>query len=252
MGDGFCMNDFVRFVTSGFLALSFYLGILFMAGLIYFDAIFEAKQYTFSKETVFEVSITEPEPEIKPTPEPPKPKEQEREEIKEVVEESASKTPKESVNVKDLFKEVDIPKPTPPERNVSNPNDEKAKRLKALEALEKAKKSDEAKKLVDGIKIQRSVTVAPTQGEFDEYYAKIHEMLMKSFAPKGELGKAESKVLVTVDNRGNFSFKIVNKSGNDAFDSYLSSYLDTLKQSNFPPYEKGSKTEIQVTFKTER
>lgn len=246
------MGEFTRFLTSGFLALSFYLGVLFMAGFIYFDAIFDAKQYTFSKETVFEVSITEPEPEIKPTPEPPKPKEQEREEIKEVVEESASKTPKESVDIKNLFSEVEAPKPPPKEEKIQHNDDALAKRLKALEALEKAKKSDEAKKLVDGIKIQQSVTVAPTQGEFDEYYAKIHEMLMKSFAPKGELGKAESKVLVTVDNRGNFSFKIVNKSGNDAFDSYLSSYLDTLKQSNFPPYEKGSKTEIQVTFKTER
>lgn len=244
------MADFARMFSSGILSFGIYFALLIFFASRYYESIFQPKQYSFSKETVFEVAISEPEPKIEPPIEIPQQKEQPKEDVVEI-KESASKTPKESVPLKELFSEVDVPKPTPPEQKVHTVDDELAKRLKALESMEKTKKSDSAKKLVEGLNIQKSVTFAPTQGEFDEYYAKIHEILMKRYAPSSS-DRGEAKVLISIDKNGRFDYRIRQKSGNMNFDSYLESYLEALKNIDFPPFTKGNKTEIEVTFKTER
>jgi hypothetical protein len=60
-----------------------------------------------------------------------------------------------------------------------------------------------------------------------------------------------AKVLVIITNDGKFDYKFLKYSGNEVFDSSLTSFLNEQVNIAYPEHNKGSVTKIEVIFKSE-
>lgn len=216
---------------------------------------FQPKVFSAKKETVFEISLIEPEPEVKkeekkiPAPPPPKPKKVEEE----PVEKEASKTPKIGTDFKNLFSEVETKTPIKKiPKEIPNKDDAAASRNKSYKTQTKARKSSEATEITEKIAIKQTVAFTVSTGDYDEYYAKIQEFLWSRWNPVNYRPGIQSKVLITIDKEGYFTYRIIKSFGDDALDTDFEAFLDSMRSVQFPPFDKGEKTDIEVLFKAER
>lgn len=179
-------------------------------------------------------------------------------------EKTASKTANAGVGINELFAQVDTKIPINKEAlKQQSKNDEIALKKKAAQTTQKqepnlpsqenSQKQEELNqaidKLLSNLEVKQNLTFALSEGEYDEFYAKVHEILAQHWDPWSFTNGLSSKVIVTINNRGEFSYKISQKSGNASFDQTLLEFLERMKSVGFPPYTKGPQTNIEITFK---
>lgn len=246
------MAKSLYFVNSLFLSLGITLGLVLFFVSYHLQLAFQAKQYTLKKETVFEISLVDPEPIIKEEkPKIPIKKQETKVEEKPAKEES-SKTPKVGTNFQELFNEVEAKVPVKKIPKPSNPDDAAAKRKKSFKTQSKVKKSTEATEITENISLDKTVAFTVTTGDYDEYYAKIQEFLWSHWNPVNYRPGIQSKVLISVDKEGLFSYRIISSFGDDALDADFRAFLESMRSIPFPPFDRGEQTDIEVTFKAER
>ena len=239
----------VLFLTSGSISLCCYA--LMIALLLWrLSAVSEPpKAYTTYKETTFSIDLIEeskPKKEIKVT------QKRSEKKVKEipVKKESASVSPNVGIGINDLFKQVESKMPVKSTKPPSQ-NDKIAKNKKAKESAQSENLSDELEKIMANLDTQKTLSFATPKGEYDAFYAKVHEILAQNSNPMRTATQHFSEVAITIDAQGKFSYVIVKKSGDFEFDEALKAFLDIMRRQEFPPYDGGSSTKIMVTFKTE-
>lgn len=207
--------------------------------------------YSASKQTVFNIDVsldfTSQNPQIEK-------KEKKQEKESPPAKESASRTPHVGIGLNELFSQVEAKTPIKKETKPSDIHDESARKRRGEHSKEEKQPSvvqENLKKILADTRIKNSLTFSTPAGEYDEFYAKISEILHSRWNPAGFTSREESKVIITITSRGDFSFHVLKRSGNSAFDSALLEFLEQLREVEFPPFSRGEKSDIEVTFKTE-
>ncbi|WP_332444915.1 energy transducer TonB [Wolinella succinogenes] len=244
------MDKFALHLSSGVIAVSAYLLLLIFLVFKFSSENSNPTRYSFAKETTFEVSLMEVKPEIKPEVQKLPPKEEKKVEEIPVTEESASRTPHVGLGVNKLFAQVDAKVPVK-EIKPADVHDPIAKKKKSDKPTQKDTIDESLQKILSDVNVKNTMSFNVPAGQYDEFYAKVNEILYTHWNPSGFSYKEESKVIITITAAGKFNYKISRKSGNSAFDSALEEFLEKMKTVDFPPFPRGDKTNIEVTFKTE-
>ena len=233
-----------------------YITLILLIGFYFYQNLQKPKIYALKKETILEITL---ESILK---EPIKKEEEKKKEKSFVKKESVSKSSKaggslspkkSSPNLKSLFASLNVTKPKKIIKEVPVKKDHIASRFKSknIESIKKPKL--DISKLVKQISVSRSVISFDKKGGAveDKYYSNIYKILAKNWIPDNSDVGYVAVVLVIINNKGNFNYKIKKLSSNENFNQKLIQFLESMKLKQFPPYEKGSKTVVEVYFKTE-
>jgi hypothetical protein len=99
-------------------------------------------------------------------------------------------------------------------------------------------------------KINKNKVSLKSNKNYDEYYATIKKILSSRFRPKLTTEEPSSKVLVTINSNGVFSYRIDKYSNNEIFDNYLIDFLNSQILIKFPP-NKRNVNEFKIRFAQE-
>jgi len=162
------------------------------------------------------------------------------------VKKRVQKATKKRVSLQGLFEKIDTKKiPEPKEKRVQK------SRKKVVVKKEVKKESTKAKELVENLKLEnQQLIVSAKDGIFDEFRGKVTEILDKNWQKTVDTVSGNvAKVIIYVDKNGNFSYKIVTLSYNDAFNAKLMDFLESMKEEEFPPFTEGDVFKMKVEFK---
>lgn len=236
---------------SGVAAFSIY---IILVSLIVYEIVDKknsAKIYTFEQETIYEITLEEfIEEKVEEKKVVVEKKEKKIEEIKKDEVES-SKTPIAGVGIESLFKQIEANVPSQNKEVVSSIDDELARRVSSVTPKQRDIDEKSVDSIIERISVSDAIAFSNSLGEFDEYYSEIQKMLIELWRPRAYSTNLKSKVLITITNSGKFDYRVLEKSNNSRFDSELIEALNKMRNIQFPPYQKGSKTDIDVIFKTE-
>lgn len=209
----------------------------------------EPKAYTNFQETTFNISLLEVKKENKNAS---KPKNQEKKVEKiPLAKESASRTPNVGLGVNKLFSQVETKQPLKEEvKKEQSINDIVAKKKKAPKTTQEDTLKNELEQIMSDLQMQKTMSFNAPKGEYNEFYAKVQEILSNNWNPANLKGSYEALVIVQISNLGKFTYRIKKYSNNADFDRVLQEFLDIMLNTQFPKYEGGSFTNIEVTFKT--
>lgn len=239
----------VLFLTSGSISVCCY--ILIVIFLFWRSSTTDKipKAYTAYNETTFDIAFFEEsqfEDEVKMI------QNNQEKSLKDVPikKESASITPNQGIGINKLFKQIEVASPVkhtePPSQN-----DKIAKNQKAKESAQSIRLSDELQRIMANLKTQKTLSFVAPSGEYEAFYAAIHEILSQNWNPMRMTTEHFAEVAITIDAQGRFSYVVVKKSGDLKFDEALKDFLNMMRIREFPRYEGGNSTRIMVTFKTE-
>jgi protein TonB len=249
------VNNSRLFFFSGFISLLFY--VLLLATIAYFLAFKEEIAPVFSTpaETHYTIELQEvvkkqEDKIVIKDVKKPKPVIKE----KKVLKKEGSLSVKEKTSFKSLFKDLDptLQKTTKKAEVQTKDRTEVASRKYGQKVYNKetSKSTSEIMKQLDDIK--KSTVIDKTDGQYNEYYAKIKKILTTKYNRAIRIkGEYEAVVNVTIDNLGNLSYQIVKLSSDSSYNTQLKIFLDQMRLEKFPPYEGGIETVIKIDFKTE-
>jgi protein TonB len=185
--------------------------------------------------------------EVKPVEEP-KPTEKPAEEKKVA---SSSKEVFKSVSFQGLFEKIyttNLPQyvkyqkkyKTAPTRVKPNKDETKEKSANVASKIANSLNFAEQKHLID----------TKRDGIYDPFIGKVQEILEENWQKTIDTENGNvAKVLIQVNDKGIFSYKIVSLSYNNEFNNKLREFLKAMETLEFPKYEKGPLFEMQVEFK---
>jgi len=151
-------------------------------------------------------------------------------------------------DLKSLFKKVKVDKL--PE--LTQKREKKVRKKIIKKNIEEVVKEDKAKKITKSLEFEQQENLIITQkdGVYDEFRGKISDILDKNWQETIDtVSGNEAKVIISIDNLGNFSYKIETLSYNDAFNAKLRDFLEEMKDIKFPSFKKGNIFSMQVVFK---
>ncbi|RDU71175.1 TonB C-terminal domain-containing protein [Helicobacter brantae] len=203
-----------------------------------------------------EVVKTPKQEEIKPLP--PKEQKAKTPQIKEIF-----SSPVAGSGVKSLFEKVDSSNPPIKEEDEvyddrplfsANSIQSKNYAYSQSNSQELAKETSKLKNTLEQIwekelEIKSSPPQDLSDGKYDEWFAKVKNILYAKW-DNHFYESVSIVVYITITNQGKFSYRIIKKSKNSSYNTYMQNLLETLRQESFPPYPKGDQKSIEVTFKT--
>ena len=256
-------------LISGLLAFGIYFSIIALL-LLYFNTRDEKKpvHYVKKNEERIRVSMSAPQPQVKkeikkqpkkvlkPKPKPkPKPKKTFKKKVveKKVIKEKVVKKAKvikkkkdvnttkpKKVNMpKDLFANITSKKKIKKHKTIKT-TPVKPKKIHIAKVPNKPSASD---LVSDSLKTQKKSDV----GIENAYLAMIEEKL-KGWPAQSEYAGEKAKVWIKVEPNGQFQFKVVTASGNEAFNAGLIAYLEQLQKIGFGPHKGNRAYELDVVF----
>ncbi|WP_297814237.1 energy transducer TonB [uncultured Helicobacter sp.] len=245
------VNKIFLFLTSGGIAVFSY--ILMITLLIWQFNVTQKppKAYTTYKETTFSIDLIE---EIQPKniTKIAQKKVEKKVENMPIKKESASKTANIGTGINELFKQIDSKMPIKKEAlKPQSENDKIAKKKKAQESHQSEHLNSELEKIMANLDTQKTLNFVTPKGEYNEFYAKVQEILTQNWNPIRTSQEHKAEVQISINAFGKFSYSIIQLSGNLDFDKALQEFLDIMRTQEFPRFEGGEQTNIMVTFKTE-
>lgn len=246
---GLPKNDF--FYISGLIAFVAYF-FCFILFALYISAPEVKKFDSFTKNTVLELDVMIIDN---------APKEQVNKSIvkntkksEDIVKKSASKTAKQTANVKSLFANVKTQSNKVLEKEINNvAKSEVASRFKSK--FEKQRKTADVSvsKLLDSVKSKAMVRPSTdSKNNNDPYFSKIYELLASKWQPMFLIDGLTAKVLVIISSSGEFDFRVRTYSDDERFNDYLKSFLNEQRTVAFPVHSSGRGKEIEVIFGVEK
>ena len=185
--------------------------------------------------------------EVKPEPEP-KPAEKPSEEKKVA---SSNKEVVKSVSLQGLFEKIDTTK-LPQDVKEQKKDKTAPTRVKPNKDETKEKSTNVASKIANSLNFaeQKHLMDTKRDGVYDPFIGKVQEILEENWQKTIDTENGNvAKVIIRVNDKGIFSYKIVSLSYNDEFNSKLREFLKVMESTEFPKYEKGPLFEMQVEFK---
>lgn len=236
------------YFISGLLAFLFYITCILLL-LLYLDKSDVKKISAFKKNTVLELEIIiDPSPIIKKIQKSKAIKKEE----KTFEEKSKSVSVVETADVKSLFSNVKT-KARKIEKKIINNTKKSLVSSRHKSKFEKEKKTSSLKvsNILDDVNVSSKQTITmDAKYEKDPYYSKIHELLGQRWNSVRTFDELFAKVIVIINNQGEFDYRFLSGSGNNDFDSALKEFLEEQKLISYPEYKKGNRTKIEVLFKS--
>lgn len=239
------------FYLSGIIAFSFY-AFCFVLFALYLNTPEVKKFDAFKKTTVLELDIT-----LVDNSTPKKRNKAVVKNIKkseEIVKKSASKTAKQSNNVKSLFSKVKVNSKKVLKKEVTNVTKSAvASRFKSK--FEKQRKSStvSVSKLLDNVKSKATIQPSKdSKNNNDPYFSKIYELLTSRWQPVFIIDGLSAKVIISITSDGTFNYRIRSYSRDERFDTYLKSFLEEQITQTFPSHDRNSTQEIEIIFGIEK
>ncbi|PPK60838.1 cell division and transport-associated protein TolA [Malaciobacter marinus] len=238
-----------NFYLSGLLALFIYI-FVFVLFLLYLDSN-NAKTFDSSKKaTVFKLDVVLADSEVKNKPK----MKIEKKTQEKIIKKSTSRSSEQKSDLKSLFANVKTTETKVVKKEVNNVKSSNvSSRFKSKFEREKRTNSDlNVSSMLGQVKAEkRNLSISTSSNhENDPYYSKIYEILAQRWNPILIEDGLEAKVLVIISNDGVFDYKFLKYSTNEKFDTLLKEFLQQQKTLLYPPHNKGSKTNIEVTFKS--
>lgn len=230
------------FYFSGCLAILIYL-ICFSLLIIYLNAPKVEKYDSLNKNTVLELEliILKDNKSIK-----------ENKTKEEIVKKSASKNARQKNEVKSLFSKVKVNS-----KNVLNVLNEDVKNIQNTKLSSRYKSNFEKEKrtsspssvskILSKIKTKASIIATNSDNNKDKYFSKIHEILSSRWQPASK-EEGFAKVIIKISKNGDFSYRFLSYSGNERFDEYLRTFLESQVKEKYPVHESGTAKEIDMKF----
>lgn len=230
------------FYLSGFLSFFVYLILLLLFTFYILPS--KTKTYSFKDDSIeIELSFTKDEKVSKIVKIETK-KEEKIEDKEKIVEASISNK---KADVKSLFANVkdDSKKLTDEEiNNIKKSID--PKRFKSK--FEKEKREDiSMDRIFEKSKTTTSLSSENKNSEDDEYLKSVNSLLSK-WLPIIESQELSSTVSITIDSLGNFTYRVIKKTGNINFDESLEVFLEKQISIKYPSPKKGT-IRLEVEFK---
>ncbi|MEA1915234.1 MAG: energy transducer TonB [Campylobacterota bacterium] len=243
------MSDRSYFYLSAFISLGLY-AFFILLFMLYLRETKIQKISSFSKNTVIQLDIMiDPKSLEKNKPAPKQPKKIVKEEV--VVNTSINKT--KTADFKSLFANVKTSNKKVVEKEVDNTKvNPQTTRFKAKFVREKRNDNINLSKTLNRVSTSSSKLSMSPQSvhKNDPYYSKIYEIISSRWNPMFIIDGLKSVVIVTINNQGNFSYRIKKRSSDSVFNDSLIQFLNSQTSQHYPPYEKGNKTNIEVVFKS--
>lgn len=242
------MQNSLRFTISGIVAISIYAFICFL--FLSYIIKPKTKTYIVPKQTVIELDmIVEKSDKLRVEK-----KVEKIIEPKEIVKKETSISAKPTPDLKSLFGKVKIKEKKVEKKIVQNiKKSTKPKRYKAKFQREKKSSNVSVDKLLNDTKTttkRKNRITSKSKGESDEYFSKVNELL-NQWIPKRTKDGLKARVIVKIDNRGNFDYKFKSFSGDTNFDDSLKAFLEEQKSVKYPIPKNNKSVEIGVDFKSE-
>jgi hypothetical protein len=245
------MYDKNLFYTSGFISIFLY--ILFLLLLVFYLKAQSVKKIDpFNKVTSIELDIviqsnTNDIQKPKDISEP-----QTNNENQIVANQSASIDKKVQTNVKSLFANVKTTAKKIAKEDALNVQKSTVSSRYKSKFEKQAKSSNvDVSNLLNSVQKTKSAMVfTNNKNQNDPYYSKVYEKIASSWNPRLILNDLSAKVLITIYRNGRFEYRILGYSGNNVFDTSLKEFLEEQTLLQYPQYENGSKTTIEVIFKS--
>ena len=228
------------------------------------------KDYGFNIEDAIVVDL-ESIPDDKPSPKlepilapqtPPQTKPQEESEAKEsVATKKQESRDKEKKSVKDLFNDLPTDKLKEQMKKHEKELAIRESRLKKQKELEKqraAKIAEQIRKRREANKASQAVeklNITPASssqksGEYDDFWSSISNKIMAAWQRTlSTQDGLKANVKIRIDKHGRLTYKIINLSNNNLFDTKLKAFLDNLTYERFKAYDKGPFIEAVFEFK---
>jgi len=219
------------------------------------------ESYTSKKDELLHVSLVERKKndsdkmkeerkkvEVEKPIEEPKPVEKPSEEKK------TASSPKEAVksaSLRGLFQDINTSK-LPPDAKEQKKDQTPKTRVKPNQEETKQKTAEAASKIANSLNFaeQKHLIDTKRDGKYDPFIGKVQEILEENWQKTVDTESGNvAKVLIRVNDRGIFSYKIVSLSYNNEFNAKLKEFLKSMEEVVFPKYEKGPLFEMQVDFK---
>jgi hypothetical protein len=244
------MDNFKNIFLSGFIAFTIYFSLFFLFFLYIKTA--DAKKIDSSIKTTvlqLDVILEDPNEEIKKIS-------IEKNTIKdisqEIVKKSKSVSIKERTDLKSLFANVDVKSKKVTKQNVANVKKSSiASRYKSKFEKDKKRKkiSIDSLKKMENIKSVTQQSNVESKYDEDPYYSKIHAMISARWNPVVFYKDQNAKVIITISNKGIFSYEFVQYSDNIGFDTQLKNFLNKEKLKYYPINPNNKSTKIEIIFK---
>lgn len=245
------MAKIILLFTSGGIAIFSYISIVILLIWQLSEVQKIPKAYSFQKETTFSIDLIE-ETRPKETAKVIQKSIEKKVEKIPIKKESASRTANAGVGINELFKQIDSKVPVKKDAlKPQSQNDKIAKKKRADKSSQSENLSQELEKIISNLDTQKTLSFIAPKGEYDEFYAKVHEILAQNWNPIRTSQEHKAEVQISINALGQFSYSIIQLSGNLDFDKALQEFLDIMRIQEFPHFEGGVQTNIMVTFKTE-
>ncbi|WP_331775574.1 TonB C-terminal domain-containing protein [Sulfurospirillum sp. 1612] len=152
------------------------------------------------------------------------------------------------VALRGLFDKIDVKK-------IEKPHKKKAVATRKMPTNKKsantAVKKNDAKKLVDALTFEKQSNIKSVKnGVVDKFRGTVTQILDTNWQNTIDtVSGNKATVMISIDNLGNFSYKIEKLSYNDEFNAKLLDFLEEMKDKEFPPYTEGGIFKLPVIFK---
>lgn len=164
---------------------------------------------------------------------------------------SSAKEAVKSVSLQGMFEKIDTKK-LPTDAKEQKKDQTQKTRVKPNQDVTKEKSADVASKIANSLNFaeQKHLIDTKRDGKYDPFIGKVQEILEENWQKTVDTESGNvAKVLIKVNDKGIFSFKIVSLSYNNEFNAKLKEFLKAMESTEFPKYDKGPLFELQVDFK---
>jgi hypothetical protein len=173
---------------------------------------------------------------------------------KKVVKKTTSVSMKQRSNLKSLFANVKTSAKKVRKAKVLNVKQSSiSSRFKSKFEKEKKVKNVTLSNLIDNKNTQsnlKKVVLSESKNENDPYFSKIYQMLSSRWNPTVFVDDLQAKVLITILNNGEFSFKFIQYSANSGFNDQLKQFLYDESLNLYPVNPNNKTTNIEILFQS--
>ncbi len=249
------MDRVVLWCASGVISCSAYIVLILL--LLFFSYTNKSNPLKFASQKEIEFQVTLDifnEPKVEDKILPPT---QQKTKVAPKKENVGSKTPVAGVGIKKMFDAIPDKVAAKNNEEISDNRDTLASRKKGDFLSYDDKLQENLQNILSQINVKQMINFTVQDGEYNEYYAKIDSILSEhwknsKYRDNGANNTAE--VLISIDDKGRFRYRVQKKSGDIDFDRVLDIFLEDMTLIAFPPYIHSSKreTSIIVTIGSQR
>jgi hypothetical protein len=247
------MADKKYFYTSAFISISIYVCLALLL-VLYLKEQKVKKIDSNIKNTVLQLDVVLQEVEEEKK-EPPTIKSdvKPQETAKKVVKKTSSTSLKQKTDLKSLFANVKTTAKKVEKKEVSTVEKSTiASRFKSKFEKEREVEDLVLSKLMNDKSANiKKIVLNDTANETDPYFSKVSQILASRWNPTIFSNDLKAKVLISIQNNGIFSFKFIQYSQNENFNTQLEKFLNNESLKRYPVNPNGQRTTIEFTFGSE-